>query len=46
MAETQLSDVRAKQADLERMAVVLDELVRACGAGDASGCPLLEALSD
>jgi len=28
------------------MAAVLGDLVEACGAGDAGGCPLLEALSD
>lgn len=46
MAESQLADVLAKRADLDRMAAVLGDLVEACGAGDAGGCPLLEALSD
>lgn len=46
MAEEQLGDVHAKLADLERMAIVLGDLVRACGDGDAEGCPLLEALAD
>ncbi|WP_374525185.1 helix-turn-helix domain-containing protein [Sphingopyxis sp.] len=46
MAETQLADVLAKRADLDRMAAVLGDLIEACGAGDAGGCPLLEALSD
>ncbi|MBL8652307.1 MAG: helix-turn-helix domain-containing protein [Sphingopyxis sp.] len=46
VAEIQLADVLAKRADLDRMAVVLGDLVQACGAGDAAGCPLLEALSD
>ena len=46
MAESQLADVLAKRADLDRMAAVLGDLVEACGAGVARGCPLLEALSD
>ena len=46
MAEGQLAEVLAKRADLDRMAAVLGDLVEACGAGDAGGCALLEALSD
>ncbi len=46
MAEVQLGEVRAKLSDLERMAIVLRDLIHACNAGDAGGCPLLEALSD
>ena len=45
MAEVQLGEVRAKLSDLERMAIVLSDLVQACEKGDAGGCPLLEALS-
>ncbi len=45
MAEVQLGEVRAKLSDLERMAIVLSDLVKACEKGDAGGCPLLEALS-
>ena len=45
MAEVQLGEVRVKLRDLERMAIVLSDLVKACEKGDASGCPLLEALS-
>lgn len=46
MAETQLADVLAKRADFDRMAAVLGDVVQACGADDAGGCPLLEALSN
>lgn len=46
-AARKLAQVRAMIADLERIAVALDGLVRACraNAGNA-GCPLLDALEE
>jgi MerR family transcriptional regulator, mercuric resistance operon regulatory protein len=43
--EAHLRDVRAKIADLERMADVLTDSVAACEAGSHAGCPLLETLA-
>lgn len=40
-----LAGVRAKIADLRAMERVLAEAVRQCDAGEATGCPLIEALS-
>ncbi len=44
MAEAHLLDVRSRIADLKRMADTLDDAVRACAAGESSGCPLIETL--
>jgi MerR family transcriptional regulator, mercuric resistance operon regulatory protein len=44
LAASHLSDVRARIADLRRMARVLADQVRACDAGDNSACPLIESL--
>lgn len=46
LAQGHLVEVRAKLADLERMAGVLAEAVLACERGDNNGCPLLETLAD
>jgi MerR family mercuric resistance operon transcriptional regulator len=46
LAQEHLAEVRAKLADLERMAGVLAKAVLACERGDNSACPLLEALAD
>ena len=45
LAASHLKDVRARISDLKRMERVLAETVRACEAGDATGCPLIAALS-
>lgn len=45
LAQEHLTEVRAKLADLERMAAVLAEAVLACESGDSNSCPLLEALA-
>jgi len=45
LAASHLTDVRAKIADLRAMARVLADTVRRCDAGEAAGCPLIEALS-
>jgi MerR family mercuric resistance operon transcriptional regulator len=45
LAATHLKDVRDRISDLKRMERVLAETVRACEAGDDSGCPLIAALS-
>jgi MerR family mercuric resistance operon transcriptional regulator len=44
LAEAHLADVRGRIADLRRMAEVLRDTVRACEAGESSGCPLIETL--
>lgn len=44
LAASHLEDVRARIADLKRMARVLAESVRACDAGQDAGCPLILAL--
>ncbi len=44
-AEAHLRDMRAKIADLERMADVLTDTVAACEAGSHAGCLLLETLA-
>jgi MerR family mercuric resistance operon transcriptional regulator len=46
LAEVHLGEVRTKIADLQRMERVLDAAVGACEAGDNTGCPLLETLSE
>jgi MerR family transcriptional regulator, mercuric resistance operon regulatory protein len=40
-----LAEVRAKIADLTRMEQILADAVRRCDAGEAAGCPVLDALS-
>jgi MerR family mercuric resistance operon transcriptional regulator len=45
LAASHLADVRAKIADLRTMERVLADTVRRCDAGEAAGCPLIEALS-
>jgi MerR family mercuric resistance operon transcriptional regulator len=45
LAAAHLKDVRDRISDLKRMERVLAETVRACEAGDDSGCPLIAALS-
>ncbi len=45
LAASHLKDVRARISDLRRMERVLAETVRACEAGDDTGCPLIAALS-
>ena len=44
LAASHLLDIRARIADLRRMEQVLDQSVRACDAGEASSCPLIQAL--
>ena len=45
LAAGHLAEVRAKIADLRAMERVLADAVRRCDAGEASGCPLIDALS-
>jgi MerR family transcriptional regulator, mercuric resistance operon regulatory protein len=45
LAAGHLVDVRAKIADLRAMERVLADAVRRCDAGEAPGCPLIDALS-
>jgi MerR family mercuric resistance operon transcriptional regulator len=45
LAERHLADVRAKIADLQAMEHVLADAVRRCAAGEANGCPIIDALS-
>lgn len=45
LAESHLAEVRAKIADLRAMERVLAGAVRRCASGEASGCPIIEALS-
>ena len=44
LAASHLEDVRGRLADLQRMERVLAGSVRACAAGQAPGCPLIQAL--
>jgi MerR family mercuric resistance operon transcriptional regulator len=44
VAEAHLTDVRAKIADLRRMARVLKATVARCAKGRRSDCPVIEAL--
>lgn len=44
LADAHLHDVRARIADLARMERVLAASVRACDAGEDSGCPVIDAL--
>jgi MerR family mercuric resistance operon transcriptional regulator len=45
LAESHLAEVRAKIADLRAMERVLADAVRRCAAGEALGCPIIDALS-
>jgi MerR family mercuric resistance operon transcriptional regulator len=45
LAAAHLGEIRAKIADLRAMERVLADAVRRCDAGEASGCPVLDALS-
>jgi MerR family transcriptional regulator, mercuric resistance operon regulatory protein len=45
LAAAHLAEVRAKIADLRAMERVLGDAVRHCDAGEARGCPVLDALS-
>ena len=45
LAAGHLAEVRAKIADLRAMERVLVDAVRRCDAGEAPGCPLIDALS-
>jgi MerR family mercuric resistance operon transcriptional regulator len=45
LAAANLKSVRARISDLRRMERILAETMRACEAGDDSGCPLIAALS-
>ncbi len=45
LAASHLEDVRARISDLKRMERVLAETVRACEAGNDTGCPVIAALS-
>jgi MerR family mercuric resistance operon transcriptional regulator len=44
IAAAHLADVQRKVADLQTMASVLAELVHRCDAGEAPGCPLINAI--
>jgi MerR family mercuric resistance operon transcriptional regulator len=44
IATSHLAEVRAKIADLKTMESVLADAVRRCDAGEAPGCPLIDAL--
>ncbi len=44
LAAVHLRDVRSRIADLRRMERALATTVRACDAGDDSGCPLIATL--
>ena len=45
LAAGHLADVRAKIADLKAMERVLADTVLRCDAGEAAGCPVIDALS-
>ena len=45
LAAGHLADIRAKIADLKAMESVLADTVQRCEAGEAAGCPLIDALS-
>ena len=46
IAVAHLRDVRAKIADLSRLADVLDEAVLRCGDGHAPECPVIQVLGN
>ena len=45
LASTHLHDVRARIADLRRIERVLAGAVKACDAGDNTGCPMIDSLN-
>ena len=45
LAASHLADVRTKITDLQAMERVLADTLRRCDAGEADGCPLIDALS-
>ena len=45
LAALHLAEVKSKITDLRAMQKVLADAVRRCDAGEAAGCPLIEALS-
>ena len=45
LAAAHLADIRGKIADLKAMERVLSDAVERCDAGEAPGCPVLDALS-
>lgn len=45
LAANHLAEVRAKIADLRAMERVLADAVQRCAAGEAPGCPIIDALS-
>ena len=45
LAAAHLAEIRAKIADLTAMERVLADAVERCDAGEAPGCPVLDALS-
>jgi MerR family transcriptional regulator, mercuric resistance operon regulatory protein len=46
LAASHLAEIRAKIADLRAMERALADAVRRCDAGEAPGCPVLDALSE
>jgi MerR family transcriptional regulator, mercuric resistance operon regulatory protein len=46
LAAAHLAEIRAKIADLAAMERALADAVRRCDAGEAPGCPVLDALSE
>ena len=46
LAAAHLAEIRAKIADLTAMERALADAVRRCDAGEAPGCPVLDALSE
>src|SRR6266849_1837151 len=45
LAAAHLGEIRAKIIDLKAMEHILADAVRRCDAGEAPGCPVLDALS-
>ena len=45
LAAAHLAEIRGKIADLKAMERVLSDAVERCDAGEAPGCPVLDALS-
>ena len=45
LAAAHLAEIRGKIADLKAMERILADAVRRCDAGEAPGCPVLDALS-
>jgi len=46
IATDHLQGVRAKIADLSRLAAVLEDAVRRCGDGEMPDCPVIQVLGD